>query len=49
MQRIGCTASIGGLTIQAPSEESFEALWPQLLNQLKNAKNKGRNRVSWLK
>ena len=49
MQRIGCTASIGGVSIPEPEDETFALLWPQLLAQLKQAKNKGRNRVSWLK
>jgi len=47
MQRIGCTASIGGITIQEPLEENWETLWPKLNTQLQDAKTKGRNRVSW--
>lgn len=47
MQRIGCTASIGGITIQEPIEENWEKLWLQLNIQLQDAKTKGRNRVSW--
>jgi len=47
MQRIGCTASIGGITIQRPIEQSWEGIWPQVRTQLLDAKSKGRNRVSW--
>lgn len=47
MQRIGCTASIGGFTVQKPTEEPWETVWPRLQEQVKEAKSKGRNRVSW--
>lgn len=47
MQRIGCTASIGGITINDPREQSFESLWPHVQDQLVQAKSKGRNRVNW--
>ena len=47
MQRIGCTASIGGITVQQPKEESWDTLWMKVRSQLNEAKSKGRNRVSW--
>ena len=47
MQRIGCTASIGGITIQKPTKEDWDSLWIQINSQLQEAKSKGRNRVSW--
>lgn len=47
MQRIGCTASIGGITIQHPVEQSWDGIWPHVHTQLLEAKSKGRNRVSW--
>jgi diguanylate cyclase (GGDEF)-like protein len=47
MQRIGCTASVGGITIQNPTEQIFEVMWPQVHEQLRQAKSKGRNKVVW--
>ena len=48
LQRIGCTASLGGITIKQSSPLSFENIYPSLRKELLNAKGRGRNRVSWL-